>query len=110
VTVFPEGRSYLVECYWPGVSEETVAALSDHVRSVSAEFRRDGIAVDLVESILVPGDETVFCIFTGDEEHVRAVSARAGVPLERVVESLRFQADGVDGATGGAKGARSEHA
>jgi len=45
--------------------------------------------VSLLESILVLKDETVFCIFSGCERDVRIVSARAGVPLERIVESVR---------------------
>lgn len=41
-------------------------------------------------SILVPADETVFCLFNGSEADVRAVNERAGVPFERVLESLRI--------------------
>ena len=41
-------------------------------------------------SILVPADETVFCLFEGVESDVRSVSAQAEVPFERVLESLRI--------------------
>ena len=41
-------------------------------------------------SILVPADETVFCLFDGVEADVRAVSEEAGMPFERVLESLRI--------------------
>jgi hypothetical protein len=37
----------------------------------------------------VPSDETVFCLFEGQEAAVRAASDRAGVPVERVLESVR---------------------
>jgi hypothetical protein len=37
----------------------------------------------------VPADETVFCLFDGDEADVRAVSEQAGIPFARVLESLR---------------------
>jgi len=38
----------------------------------------------------VPADETVFCFFDGQEADVRAVSEKAGVPFERILESLRI--------------------
>jgi len=38
----------------------------------------------------VLADETVFCLFDGREEDVRAATVRAGVPFQRVLESLRI--------------------
>ncbi len=63
-------KTYLVECYWPGVSEHKVAA----------------------GSLLVPAEETVFCLFEGTESDVRAASAQAGIPAERILESFRVSA------------------
>jgi hypothetical protein len=82
---------YLVECYWPGVGEEVLAAAVERAREAAAELRRQGGEVDLFTSILVPADETVFCLFEGVEADVRAVSERAGVPFERVLASLRIE-------------------
>jgi hypothetical protein len=45
----------------------------------------------------VPADETVFCLFDGAEADVRAVSEQAGVPFERVLESLRIDVGQVEG-------------
>ena len=59
-----EAKSYLVECYSPDL------------------WCRG--------SILVPADETVFCLFDGVEADVRAVSEEAGMPFERILESLRI--------------------
>jgi hypothetical protein len=81
-------KSYLVECYWPGVSEEVLAATVERAREAAAELRRQGGEVDLLTAILVPDDETVFCLFEGAEADVRAVSERADVPFERVLASL----------------------
>jgi len=91
-----DSRSYLVECYWPGVSHDKLVSMGNRALAASEELRRQGRDVALVEAILVPADETVFCLFTGCERDVRTVSARAGVPLERLVEfmSLRAAADG----------------
>ncbi|HVE25417.1 MAG TPA: nickel-binding protein [Sporichthya sp.] len=81
-------RSYLVECYWPGVSEEKLAAAAERVRAAASELSRHGREVRFVGSILVPADETVFCLFDGLEDDVRTVSEHAGVPFERVLASL----------------------
>jgi Nickel responsive protein SCO4226-like len=83
-------KSYLVECYWPGVSEEVLAAAVERAREAAAELRRHGGEVDFLTAILVPADETVFCLFDGAEADVHAVSERAGVPFERVLTSLRI--------------------
>ena len=85
-----EAKSYLVECYWPGVSEEKLALASQRVRRAAYGLRRHGRELRFRGSILVPADETVFCLFDGVEADVRAVSEEAGMPFERVLESLRI--------------------
>ena len=82
-------RGYLVECYWPGVTEQAVADAARRAVQAAAEIRRQGHDVDFLTAILVPADETVFCLFEGHEAAVRAASQRAGVPVERVLESVR---------------------
>jgi hypothetical protein len=79
---------YLVECYWPGVSEETLIAAAQRARSATSALRRRGRDVEFLGSILVPADETVFALFTGCEADVRDASTRAGLPFERVLGSL----------------------
>src|SRR5712692_4578496 len=83
-------RSFLVESYWPGVSEQKLVSLVRRAQLAASDLRLEGGEVDFVGSILVPADETVFCLFDGLEADVRAVSERAGVPFERVLESLRI--------------------
>lgn len=83
-------RSYLVECYWPGVNAERLAAIAKRVRATASALRRQGGNVIFLGSILVPADESVFCLFDGVEADVRAASEQAGVPFERVLESLRI--------------------
>ncbi|MGH2727911.1 MAG: nickel-binding protein [Actinomycetota bacterium] len=80
-------RGYLVECYWPGVSVEKLARIGGRARAVASTLGTD---VVFLGSILVPDDETVFCLFEGREDDVRAVTLRAGFPFERIVESLRI--------------------
>src|SRR5437660_11595133 len=86
-----EAKSYLVECYWPGVSEEKLALASQRVRKAAYGLRRHGRELRFRGSILVPADETVFCLFDGVDADVRAVSEEAGMPLERMLEQLTIQ-------------------
>ncbi|SRR6266536_4383068 len=81
-------RTYLVECYWPGVSEGKLAAAAARALAAAGELRRDGRDVQFLGAILVHADETAFCLFDGAEEDVRAVSTQAGIPFERIRESL----------------------
>jgi Protein of unknown function (DUF4242) len=93
-------RTYLVECYWPGVSEEALVSAARRTRAAASMLRRHGGDVDFLSSILVPADETVFCLFSGCEADVRAAREQAGFPFERVLESLRLDEAGPDGASG----------
>jgi uncharacterized protein DUF4242 len=86
-------RSYLVECYWPGVDEDKLAAAVRRARMAASELCDSGRRVDFRGSILVPSDETVFCLFDGSEADVRAVSEQADLPFERVIASLRIDGE-----------------
>lgn len=85
-------RGYLAECYWPGVSAEKLAGAVERAERAAGDLRGQGRSLDFLGSILVPADEIVFWLFGGQEAAVRAVSEKAGVPFERILESLRIQA------------------
>ena len=74
-----------MECYWPGVNEQTVAEASRRVQAASLELGR-GHELRFLGSLLIPADETVFSLFQGTEADVRAIAQEADIPLERVVE------------------------
>jgi hypothetical protein len=80
--------TYLVESYWPGVNEPALARASQRAREAASALRQRGADVELLGSILVPADETVFWLFSGREPDIRAASEQAGVPFARVLESL----------------------
>jgi hypothetical protein len=85
-----EPTTYLVECYWPGISEEKLAAAAGRAEEAAHKLRTQGRELRFLGSILVPADETVFCLFDGLETDVRAVSQHADIPYERVLESVRI--------------------
>lgn len=91
-----QARSYLVECYWPGVTAETLGIATERAQHAVATMRRRGRELRFFGAILVPADETVFCLFNGTEADVRAVTDEAGVPYERVLESLPIAYGGAD--------------
>jgi hypothetical protein len=88
-----EQRSYLVECYWPGVTEEKLAAMLERAQEAAQGLRLQGRELRLRGSMLVPEDETVFCFFDGEEADVRTASEQAGIPYERVLLSLRIDGE-----------------
>jgi hypothetical protein len=83
-------RSYLVEYYWPGVSEQKLAVAAGQMQRAAENLRARGHDLQFIGSILVPTDETVFCLFDGIEADVRNVSEQVRVPFERILESLRI--------------------
>jgi hypothetical protein len=83
--------SYAAECYWPGVTQAELTATLDRAEAASVELRRKGGDVALQGAILLATDETVFCLFNGQEVDVRAASELAGVPFERILQTHWFQ-------------------
>ena len=82
-----EPATYLVECYWPGVTEKKLAAAVERVEAAIELRQSDSRAPRFLGSILVPTDETVFCLFEGEREEIQIVSAAAKLPFERILGS-----------------------
>jgi hypothetical protein len=67
-----------------GVTEADLGELDARVRET------DSGAVRYLGSLLMPGDEVVFCFFQGPSApSVQQVAERAGVPFERILETVR---------------------
>lgn len=60
-----------------------------------SSLRSEGRNITYLGSILVPADESLFCLFDGQEPDVRSVTDLAGVPFGRVLESLRSSSAGL---------------
>jgi hypothetical protein len=87
----PAPAGYAAECYWPGVTQADLTETLDRAEAAAVELRRNGRDVALRGAILLATDETVFCLFNGQEADVRAASELAGVPFERILETHWFQ-------------------
>ena len=65
---------YAAKCYWPGVTPAELERLDER---------------GYLGSLLFPGDELVLCLFeAGSRVAVKQASERAGIPCERIMESV----------------------
>lgn len=82
-------RTYLVECYAPGIEPQAVQEAAVRARAAAAELRDEGRQVEYVNGMLVCEDEIVFHLFTADDPgSVRDASVRAGVGFERILATI----------------------
>jgi len=80
--------TFVVECYWPGITEE-------QVRHALARLGRVGVGAATDESagrlgcILVPADGMAIFLFRAPSALRLAETAQqAGLPFDRIVESI----------------------
>lgn len=77
-------RSYLAECFWPGVTPAHLEELDARAVRVTS----DQGAVRYLGSMLTQQDEVVFCFFEGfSASAVELTARRAKIPFARVIES-----------------------
>ena len=75
---------YTAKCFWPGVTEEDLRRAATRAGSETGErltaFRG---------GLYLPGDELVLCLFeSSSRAGVKRASERAGMPCERVIETV----------------------
>ena len=89
--------TYLVECFWPGVTSERVAGANTRAREEAAALQRQGSSLRFLGSLLIPTDEVVFFQFVAAsrEEVVRA-SRQAEIPFDRIAPYLWLESGGSD--------------
>jgi hypothetical protein len=91
-------RTYLVECFTPGIDEAAVAAAGDRARAAALELSTAGLRIDYLGALLMSGDEVVFHAFaSNDPAAVASASTTAGLTFERIVESVGVDARSLPG-------------
>lgn len=89
-------RTWLVECYAPGIRPGTVAEEGDRIRAAVEVVRSADRPVEYLGALLVAGDEAVFHAFdAAGEPPVAEIARRAGVRYTRIVESVAVAAPGL---------------
>ncbi len=82
--------TYLVECFWPGLTRDSVEAADRRVSERVRQLRADGARLQYLGSVVVPQDDVVFFEFEGTtHEQVSDAASDVGIAFERVVESVR---------------------
>jgi hypothetical protein len=105
--VAPRARTFIVECYLPGIEEDAVIEASRQARDAAEALRREGAAIDYLGATFMPGDEVVFHAFRASGPAVvEAASRAAGLSFERIVESIGVGAGAVPVRPGDRSGAR----
>lgn len=81
--------TFLVEHYWPGVTESGFSAAAESLRSASEAIAAAGGTLRYLHSTLVPEDEAAFCVFHASSRSlVEEAYARAGVRYERILDAV----------------------
>jgi uncharacterized NAD(P)/FAD-binding protein YdhS len=80
-----ESRSFVAECFWPGVRGIDLHALDRRAAATAAEAG----GVVYLGSILMRDDEVVLCHFRGPAEAVALAARRAEIPFSRILETAQ---------------------
>ncbi len=82
----PGPQSYLVECYWPGVSESRVMVTARRAQQAAEELSEQGSEITYRSAFLVPDDEVAFCLFDARSPGaVEEACRRAELPFDRIL-------------------------
>jgi hypothetical protein len=80
---------FLLEVYVPRTDGLAVERGEERARIAADELAREGTPVRFLRSIFVPEDETCFYLCeAASTDAVSQLAKRAGLPFERVVESV----------------------
>ena len=83
---------YAAKCYWPGVTETDIEQVAAASRAGDPELTANGVAY--LGSLLFSGDDLVLCLFEGPSRAaVKRASERAGIPCERLMDSVWLKPD-----------------
>jgi len=87
-------RSYLVESYWPGVTEPGVIVTMRRARQAAEELTGPGSRIRYVTSYLVTQDEVAFSLFDATSvSMVEEACRQAELPFDRIVAIVQIDAE-----------------
>ena len=81
--------TYLVERYWPGVTNELLAEALNRGQQLMRQMRSEGTPVHHVTTILIPAEEVVFSLYEAPSTAaVLQLNERAAIPVSRIVVAI----------------------
>jgi hypothetical protein len=84
-------RVFLVETYLSKLDTDGAVGIAERAVLATEELRGAGMIVRYVQSIFIPADETCFHIFEAQSEaDARTAASRAGIHVQRVLETKTF--------------------
>ena len=87
-------RSYLVESYWPGVTEPGFNLTMRRARQAAEQLTGPDSEIRYVTSYLVSKDEVAFCVFDATSvSMVEEACRQAELPFDRIVAIVQIDAD-----------------
>jgi hypothetical protein len=90
----PAVTTFLVERYWPGVSEADLGAAVLRAHRSAATMLRQGKRVRYMQATLVPDQETVLCLIEAESaELVAELNERARIPYDRIAEAVAVRTE-----------------
>jgi hypothetical protein len=84
-----ESRSFVAECFWPGVREADLRALDERATAKAKETSSEGVTVEYLGSLLLREDEVVLCRFEGRSDAVTQAALAAEIPFTRILETAQ---------------------
>lgn len=88
-------RVFLVEHYWPGVTQASFAEATSRVAGAVRQMAESGAEIQFLHSTLVPEDEAAYCVLSADSERdVTAAYEAAAVPFERILAAVESATPG----------------
>jgi hypothetical protein len=92
---------YAAKCFWPGVTSEELELIGASAVREARRISRLGRPVAYLGSMLFPDDELVLCLFEGSTRAaVKQANDRAGIPCERIMESVWLARPEIEGGAG----------
>jgi hypothetical protein len=80
---------YAAKCYWPGVETPALQRVAASATREAERLSRNGKPVAYLGCLLFPDDEIVLCLFeSSSRAPVNQAAERAGMPCERLMESI----------------------
>lgn len=94
-------QSYLVEWYWPGLTEAVAASTTRRAEAAAGGLAAEGMDISYQAAYIVSDDEVAFCLFeAASMAEVEEACRRAALPFDRILRVTAVSQDTEAGRSG----------